>query len=35
MKYGVGVARRAGIMKNQVLNTKPAKQLAAWLEKHK
>jgi DNA polymerase (family 10) len=35
MKYGVGVARRAGIMKNQVLNTKPAKQLAAWLGKHK
>ncbi len=35
MKYGVGVARRAGIIKSQVLNTKPAKQLAAWLEKHK
>jgi DNA polymerase (family 10) len=35
MKYGLGVARRAGIMKHQVLNTKSAKQLADWLGKHK
>jgi DNA polymerase (family 10) len=35
MKYGVGVARRAGILKNQVLNTKTSKQLCTWLDKLK
>jgi DNA polymerase (family 10) len=35
MKYGVGVARRAGIIKKQVLNTKTTKQMVAWLKKHK
>lgn len=35
MKYGVAVARRAGILKKQVLNSKSAKQMLAWLKKHK
>ncbi|MFM8397395.1 MAG: DNA polymerase/3'-5' exonuclease PolX, partial [Pirellula sp.] len=35
MKYGIGVARRAGIVKKQVLNTKTTKQMLAWLKKHK
>lgn len=35
MKYGIQVARRAGIVKKQVLNTKTAKQMKAWLNKHK
>jgi len=35
MKYGVGVARRAGILKSQVLNSKSAKQMLAWLKQHK
>lgn len=35
MKYGVSVARRAGILKQQVLNTKSAKQMLAWLKSHR
>jgi len=35
MKYGVQVARRAGIAKKQVLNTKTAKQMLGWLKQHK
>lgn len=35
MRHGVQVARRAGIIKNQVLNTKTSMQLLGWLKKHK
>jgi DNA polymerase (family 10) len=34
MKYGIQVARRAGIVKKQVLNTKTTKQMVAWLNQH-
>jgi DNA polymerase (family 10) len=35
MKYGIQVARRAGIVKKQVLNAKTTKQMVAWLKQHK
>jgi len=34
MQYGVSVARRAGLTKEQVLNTRDLKSIKSWLKKH-
>jgi DNA polymerase (family 10) len=34
MQYGISVARRAGLSKEQVLNTRDLKSIGSWLAKH-
>ncbi len=34
MQYGISVARRAGLTKDQVINTRDLKSIRSWLKKH-